>query len=187
MTPSGLKVPATTGFYTAKAWLRYLRMTDRELLSLCRVDICLGSGKGGQKRNKTANAIRLTFNHLAVTASKSRSQSQNRHQALWKLRLAIAVDTTRLQPSYLPPTLPPTELIAYLNGGPLRIAERNSVLPMLLGFFLDQFIVARGDWQSAAVLCRTSRSQLQRFVERQARLKTAFETVRRYFLPTVDG
>jgi protein subunit release factor B len=53
----------------------------------CRFDYTRGSGKGGQKRNKTSNAVRCT--HLASGAvgysESSRSQHQNKSEAFRKM------------------------------------------------------------------------------------------------------
>lgn len=61
---------------------------DRKLLSECRVDFFVGPGPGGQHRNKTESAVRLT--HLAtgltVTATERRSQHQNLAAAIERLR-----------------------------------------------------------------------------------------------------
>ena len=63
-------------------------MPDEALLRQCRMDVFRGTGHGGQKRNRTDSAVRLT--HLATGAvaacDETRSQHQNRHLALRKLR-----------------------------------------------------------------------------------------------------
>ncbi len=70
-----------------------LALSDEELIKLCRVDLCRGTGPGGQKRNKTSTAVRVT--HLASGLSAmddaTRSQHVNRAHALAKLRVELAV------------------------------------------------------------------------------------------------
>jgi hypothetical protein len=64
------------------------------------------SGPGGQHRNRTDSAVRLTLrDYPAITASavERRSQHQNRSQALWRLRLALAHGLRAPGP---PPALP---------------------------------------------------------------------------------
>jgi len=70
-----------------------LQMDDEELSRLCRLEFFKGSGNGGQKRNKTSSAARVTLlADPALTASdcSGRSQHDNRSQALFKLRMEIA-------------------------------------------------------------------------------------------------
>ncbi len=68
-----------------------LRLDDEALLRSCEESFFIGSGPGGQHRNKTASAVRLL--HLAtgltVTATERRSQLQNRGMALRRLRAAL--------------------------------------------------------------------------------------------------
>src|SRR5438477_8025412 len=69
-------------------------LTDDALLAHCRFDIARGSGPGGQKRNKTSNAVRLTHlpTGIHVTASESRSLVENKNRAVRRLRLKLAAD-----------------------------------------------------------------------------------------------
>lgn len=81
---------------------QWLGMSDDELMRLCRCDTCRGTGPGGQKRNKTESAVRLTHeaSGMSVTDDHSRSQHLNRHAALRKLRLEIALQI-RVEPQAL--------------------------------------------------------------------------------------
>ena len=72
---------------------RLLALTEQQLLAECRCDTMRGTGPGGQKRNKTESAVRVT--HVATGLSAiddvERSQHINRHHALQKLRLEFAL------------------------------------------------------------------------------------------------
>lgn len=70
-----------------------LQLEDVELLKQCRVDSFRGVGPGGQKRNKTESAVRVVHEatQLAGFDDTSRSQHQNKHNALKKLRLVMAL------------------------------------------------------------------------------------------------
>ena len=71
-----------------------LNLSDEELIKLCKIDFFKATGPGGQKKNKTESAVRLTLNEPQVTASASedRQQSVNRARALKRLRLQIALE-----------------------------------------------------------------------------------------------
>ena len=68
-----------------RAWTS---LSDTQLLAQCAVDTYRASGPGGQKRNKTSSAVRLRHlpSGLSVIAEESRSQHENRAQALRGLR-----------------------------------------------------------------------------------------------------
>lgn len=80
-----------------------LKMDDASLSRLCELEFFKGTGNGGQKRNKTSSAARVTLTgtHYTATDCTERSQHRNRAAALAKLRLAIARGERRS------PALPP--------------------------------------------------------------------------------
>lgn len=67
---------------------RALRLPEPSLLDECDEEFYVGGGPGGQHRNKTASAVRLTHRPtgVVVTATERRSQLQNRGAALERLR-----------------------------------------------------------------------------------------------------
>jgi protein subunit release factor A len=67
-------------------------LDDEALLRECEVTTFVGSGPGGQHRNKTASAVRIVHpaTGVTVTATERRSQAQNRSAALHRLRAALA-------------------------------------------------------------------------------------------------
>ena len=76
-----------------------LALKPEELLRLCRCDTYRGVGPGGQKRNKTESAVRVTLEEQQLSAfdDTSRSQHENKLHALSKLRRQIALQM-RLAP-----------------------------------------------------------------------------------------
>lgn len=72
---------------------RILALSDEALLRECRVDTFRGTGRGGQKRNRTESAVRLTHQStgVVVTCDDTRSQHSNRELALRKLRFHIGL------------------------------------------------------------------------------------------------
>ena len=65
---------------------------DSELLAQCEMDFFIGTGPGGQHRNKTKTAVRLRHIPTGMTsaASERRSQSQTKYAALRRLRRKLA-------------------------------------------------------------------------------------------------
>ena len=72
---------------------RLLALSEQQLLAECRCDTMRGTGPGGQKRNKTESAVRVTHvaTGLFAVDDVERSQHINRHHALQKLRLEFAL------------------------------------------------------------------------------------------------
>lgn len=79
----------------------WLRMNDEELFRQCGMEAFKGSGNGGQKRNKTSSSVRLRHapTGITVTDCSGRSQHQNRHEALKKLRVQLALNVRTVTPS----------------------------------------------------------------------------------------
>jgi len=71
-----------------------LSLDDDAVMRLCRQETYRASGPGGQHRNTTDSAVRLTVLSGAVVASCSdhRSQHRNRAEALRRLRNALAIE-----------------------------------------------------------------------------------------------
>lgn len=81
-------------------------LEDEALLKQCRVDHYRGSGPGGQKRNKTSNAVRIAHGPtgVTVTATEARSSAENMLWALRRLRIELsaqvreAIDLAKFEP-----------------------------------------------------------------------------------------
>ena len=71
----------------------FLALPDEKLLADCTVETYRSGGPGGQHRNKRDSAVRLTHRPTGAvaTATERRSQHENRHRALVRLRRAIAI------------------------------------------------------------------------------------------------
>jgi hypothetical protein len=144
----------------------YLVLDDDALLAQCRIDTFRVSGPGGQHRNRTDTAVRLTHEPSAVTAqaSERRSQLQNRQQALRRLRLAIAHEVRR--PVELERYTPPVELRAVV-GAPKskRLGPRHADYPRGVQRFLDLFVAVDAVVNEAAERAGVSTGALSRFIQ----------------------
>lgn len=121
--------PETNGNPTALSAVerqRLLTMSAEELLRQCRVDVFRGTGPGGQKRNRTSSAVRLTHTHSGVSATcdETRSQHSNREIAVRKLRHEIALRCRCL------PAAP--------YSGPWAPGARSADYPVWLAAVLDR-------------------------------------------------
>src|SRR5688500_7933152 len=87
--------------------MSYRFLSDEQLLRQCREDRYRSGGPGGQKRQKTSNAVRLVHEPTGITAvcTEWRTLTENRLHALRGLRLKLAtglrepVDLTKFEPS----------------------------------------------------------------------------------------
>ena len=81
--------------------------SDEELLRECRVDTLRAGGKGGQHRNVTDSAVRLTHlpTGIVVVAGERRSQHRNRTVALARMRQRLGERLAR-KPKRVPTRVP---------------------------------------------------------------------------------
>ncbi|MGK0289367.1 MAG: hypothetical protein ACI86H_000804 [bacterium] len=150
--------------YSSENWLVFLQKEKQVLQQLTKIDVFKGSGKGGQKKNKTSNTIRITFNHLVVTEGASRSKQENLEKAIKKLRLSIAMDYQVESNRGNQEPQCPIGVELYVQGGPLRINPNNPQYPFFIGYLLDVLLFFQFSWKESANHFNTSPSQLRKFV-----------------------
>ena len=148
----------------------YLRLSDDKLLAECTVETYRASGPGGQHRNKTESAIRLTHRPtgVAVTATERRSQHENRHRAIARLRKAIAV---RIREPIAPcatagvPGRAPSALTqAIADPAWPRISQRSDTYLVVAAQVLDHVEFCEGKMSDAALRLGTSTASLVKFL-----------------------
>lgn len=111
-----------------------LALDDQALLRECRFEARRGTGPGGQKRNKTSTAARVTHvaSGIAATDDATRSQHRNLAAALQKLRLTLAAQLPPDNPAPHAPTMA-------LEPPPPR--RSREFIPWV-GEIFDQLIIA---------------------------------------------
>lgn len=146
-------------------------MTDEQLEAHCRWEAFRGPGPGGQKRNKTSSAVRVTHlpTGLCGEACELRSQQQNRARAMVRLRHKLALEirqsvdvTNFVRPPWF------EQMVGEQRS--LRVSVNNVRYPVVMGLVLD--VLAAGGWRvaEAARLLGLSTGGLVRFLQKDGKL-----------------
>jgi hypothetical protein len=142
-------------------------LDDAVLRRDCRWEAFRGPGPGGQKRNKTSSAVRVTHepSGLSALAGESRSQARNRARALERLKHRMAVELRRpvdLERFKCPPWL---ALPIGVNGSAKLDRGKQNYLAAL-GVVLDVVAAAGGSVSDAARHLGVSTANLVDFLQR---------------------
>ena len=131
---------------------QWLMMTPENFLKECDQEFHKARGHGGQKVNKTSCAVRLTHraSGLSIAADSSRSQYENRLQAVLKLRRLIAYELRAEVPENLPYELLPEPSV------------RNPKRLLWAAHVLDVLAACQWEPKPAASLLQVSVSRLTR-------------------------
>jgi hypothetical protein len=154
---------------------------DEKLLAECTVETYRASGPGGQHRNKTESAVRLTHRPtgVVVTATERRSQHENRHRALVRLRQAIALEVREAVPA----EGGPGAALARVLGDPAwpRISRRSPLYLVAAAQILDHLEAAAGRASDAADRLGVSTASLVKFLTLDTDLWQGANGIRRRF------
>ena len=139
----------------------WLALSDSELGALCLWDFHRTTGNGGQKKNKTSSAVRVTHKPTGISAvcDGERSQKMNRREALQKLRMALALNLR--EP-------PEAEIPAVLHTVLPSLASPS--YPLFAAFLLDIIASCGWDTEKAATLLQWSKSRLFKVLGRDKKL-----------------
>lgn len=156
----------------------WLALSDDALVAQCRMEAVRGSGPGGQKRNKTSNAIHLRHlpTGLHVVAGETRSQSLNKARAIRRLKLKIATDLRR--PVDWRGFEPPPWLLPAVQGGRLVLAHGNGLHPRVAALILDLLESRSGSMADAATLLGVTTSSMVKFLIDEPKLWAAANRIR---------
>jgi hypothetical protein len=153
---------------------------DEQLLADSDMKFLRRSGPGGQNRNKVETAVVLTHrpSGIVAEANERRSQSENKREALRRLRFALALEVRRP----VAPLEPPSELWrSRCKNGRISLNPEHEDVPMLLAEALD--VLASRDFEpkSASDVLGCSSSQLVKLlkIEPKALAKVNQERVAR--------
>ena len=113
--------------------------SDDALLGDCDMSTFRGGGPGGQKRNKTSNAVRLTHRPTGhqASAGETRSLAENKALALHRLRLRLAVEERRRGGEAV-------TLMRHVARGRLDVRPTHVDYPLVVAELLD--VMQAVDW-----------------------------------------
>jgi len=154
-------------------------LTDDALLADCRTDLYRGSGPGGQKRNKTSNAVRLTHvpSGLHVTATESRSLKLNKLHALRRLRIKLACETR--ETIDLLTFSPPDWFLEIRHDGKITASHRHPQYAACAGLLLDLLVALRASPGTVAINLGVATTTVIRFLEAEAAFWAAANQIRK--------
>ncbi len=135
-------------------------LDDADLLKQCEVTFGRASGPGGQNRNKVETAV--TIKHLptnvSASATERRHQAQNRHEAIFRLRLHLAIDVRR---EIDPRAYSLSRLwVTRRQGEKMAVSPTHRDYPGLLAEALDVIVARQFDVAGAAGVLGITMSQL---------------------------
>lgn len=136
--------------------------TDDKLLAECRIEHFTASGPGGQKRNKSQVAVRITHlpTKIHAVATDSRSQRENHIHALRNLRHKLAIGIRRPVEDLINYRVP--EWLAAYGG--LHINQKNPRYSAAVAEVLDVIKAMQWSISRAAVMLGLTTSALTRFL-----------------------
>lgn len=136
-------------------------LPDDKLLAQCRLEAYVGPGPGGQHRNRTRTAIRITHlpTGVSAVAADSRSQRDNRIHALRHIRHRLAMMMRR--DLDLMSFRPPSYFAEYPG---LHMSPKNPSYPATIALVLDVIKASRWNVAHAAVMLGLTGSALTRFL-----------------------
>lgn len=141
-------------------------LDETELLKQCEVTAGRGSGPGGQNRNKVETAIRIKHlpSGVSASATERRHKEQNRKQAVFRLRIKLAIGVR--EP--IDPGGPPSACwSARGKGGRLLINPSHEDFPALLAEAMDRIAMVEQDVSAAGSLLGVSMSQLVKLLKHE--------------------
>jgi hypothetical protein len=142
-------------------------LEDSDFLAHCEIDTGRVSGPGGQHRNSVDTAVWIKHNPTGVEAhaTERRSQAQNRHVAIFRLRLKLAckVRTVTSRDGHKPSEL----WCRRRQGEKLPVNPEHADFPALLAEALDVVTARRYDVAGAAGILGVTMSQLTRLIRNE--------------------
>lgn len=153
-------------------------LTEPALLAQCRLDTFRAGGPGGQKRQKTSTAVRLTHLPTGVTAVSTewRSLAENKLHAIRTLRLKLAADLR--EPIDLQRFQPPDWFLSIRRQNQIEASHRHPLYAAAAGLVLDLLKALAGNPAAVAVNLGVSTTAVVKLLEAEPHLWTAANRIR---------
>ena len=145
-------------------------LPEDELAKDLRFEATRSTGPGGQHRNRVATAVRLYHlpSGLQAMGTERRSQLENKKNALFRLRLKLALEwRSPLEDAGLEPPgayRPSDAWLRRVRGSKVSVSPTHVDFPALLAEVLDRLHVDQDDLDATATAFRVSKTQLIRFL-----------------------
>src|SRR5687768_2231149 len=158
-----------------------LALDEAELERQCRFTAYRSGGPGGQKRNKTASAARITHPPSCITAHSSdfRSQTENRRRALHRLRFKLAAELRT--PLDTRGYEPPAWLTALVSEGKLTANPKNPAYARIAAHALDVLDAAGARLSATAALLGVPTSNVVHLLAAEPTIHAAAQRIRQKY------
>ncbi|MFO0919855.1 MAG: peptide chain release factor-like protein [Planctomycetaceae bacterium] len=159
-------------------WRHPASLEIEELLKDCTVRTARRRGPGGQHRNKTESAVVILHEPTGVEAqaAERRSQPENRHVAVKRLRINLALEVR----SAAGGESAPSDLWrSRVRDGKIVCSVEHTDFASLLAEALDVLAFRGGNLHSSAEQLQCSPSQLAKFLYHEPRAFRRFNELRR--------
>ena len=159
----------------------YRFLSEDQLLEQCRVEHYRGSGPGGQKRNKTSNAVRLKHEAtgFVVTATEDRSAKLNHIHAVRRMQLKLSAEIR--EPVDLLRFEPPDWFLALRHDAHIDVSHRHAHYAAVGGLILDLLEAMRGKPSDVATNLGVNTTAVIRVLENEPIFWTHANAIRKRF------
>ncbi|MGQ0633786.1 MAG: peptide chain release factor family protein [Planctomycetaceae bacterium] len=153
---------------TTRSATHFAGVPVEQLLQECEVRRTRRSGPGGQHRNKVETAVVITHRPTGVVAeaSERRSQAENLSEAIFRLRVNLALET---RSDRLSADAPSALWRSRCRDGKLAVNARHDDFPAILAEALDALASRQFDLRQAAEYLGCTSSQLTKLLAQEPR------------------